>query len=406
MAYSENKDHECNENRWLLQATIGPTVQRVYVDLGLPYYTGSFKINETTCPRQETIPDVYAENALPPCSIDNQTSPWTLWQAPTAYRVLAAGLLNQTGDYNKEDFNALWNASDSGTFDFTQLVTHIDRVTRDQHVHYFDPMSAQEDSYSQKPRKTDIVSGDYDRLGLDYIANTTSIVTKCRPVTQECGLRSSTEDDSSVPYHCSDSLNGDLNEIPANGLERLKGWNTTFYDGNSGDPRSVSIASQLNPFSYNVTVIVDSINIGGLEHFNDPQVPKGIVVGVSDGRVGFALSCTSTVYDVTYSLVDGNVYAFNTTRAEPRTAAIVKAPLQAGFGSYALYEKAAMSVLLTNLTVMDAMELAFSQTFLALAAGVYSPAPNLEERYRYDLELTKIAKASSGGAMWENGRLD
>ena len=306
--------------------------------------------------------------------------------------MLATGLLNQTSDYNKEDFNALWNASYLGTFESTQLVTHIDLVTHDQHVFFFNPMLAQEDNVLQEHTRLNLVNNNLDRIGLDYIANTTSIVTECFPITADCEIHTTTSNNSSIPYHCSDIFNGDLNDIPTNGLERLKGWNTTFFNFENGSPRNISIASQLNPFSYNVTAVVDSINIKGLIEFEDPQVPQGTIVGIGNGRVGFALSCTSTVYDVTYSLVDGNIHVFNTTPTDPSTAAIIKAPLQAGFGSYTLFEKAAMSVLLSNLTVMESMELAFSQTFLALTAGVYVHAPNLEQRWRGDMKLTKLGK--------------
>ncbi|KAH7389682.1 hypothetical protein DE146DRAFT_791684 [Phaeosphaeria sp. MPI-PUGE-AT-0046c] len=353
---------------------------------------GSFKLNDTTCPPHQTIPDIYDTEAPPPCSIDNSSHDWAIYNAPTAYRVLANGLLNLTHDYHKEDFGALWSAYEVGVFDWTQLVTHIDTVTRDQHIFFFDPSWAQEDNDKHAHGKLDLMNDEYDRLGFDYIANTTSIVTKCLPITTNCGIHNTTGNNSSVPYHCSDIFQGDLNEIPNNGLERLKGWNTSFYTFDNGEPQQVSIASQLNPFSYNITATVDSINLDGLIDFEDPQVQQGTIVGNGNNRVSFGLSCTSTVYDVTYSLVWGNVTVFDKTLAAPRTAAIVKAPLQAGLGSYALFEKAVMSVLMSNLTVMDSMELAFSQTYLALAAGVFDRAPNIEQRWRAEVTLTKLGK--------------
>jgi hypothetical protein len=51
-----------------------------------------------------------------------------------------------------------------------------------------------------------------------------------------------------------------------------------------------------------------------------------------------------------------------------------------------------MSVLLTNSTAMDSMELAFAQTFLVLAAGIYELAPNLDNPWRYDTTVRKIGK--------------
>jgi hypothetical protein len=378
----------------LLQGTIAPTLERVYDDNFFDATSdGSFRINSTICPHEQVVPDIYDRTAPPPCSIYN-TSPWTLRGASTAYRVLATGLLNQTRDYHNEDFDTLNASATLGIFEWMQLVTHIDPATSDQHVFLFDPSWAWEDSKAKKHSKFSLVDNAIERLGFDYIANTTSVVTSCEPITAACGMRNSSGSGTSIPYHCSDSFFGDLNEIPSNGLERLKGWNTTFYSMDNGAPRNISTAAQLNPFHFNVTVVVDSINIEGLSAFGDPQVTAGTVVGTGAGRVGFAISCTSTVYDVTYALVDGNTQVFNKTLASSRTAAIVKAPLQAGFGSYSLFEKAAMSILFTNLTVIDSMELTFSQTFLALAAGVYERAPLLQQRWRGDVVMTKVGKGS------------
>jgi hypothetical protein len=358
-----------------------------------PDFTGAFAIN----PRyvsNKTVPNTYDNYDPPPCSIDNTTDPWTLTGSDAAYRVLATGLLNQTGNYNEEDFNNLANASSSGAFDSIQLVTHVDRIADDQHILLFNPWWAQEDDEAQRLNKWALNNENIERSGFDYIADTMSIVTQCTPITADCGLHNATDDNASIPYHCSELFNGDLNEIPNSGLERLKGWNTKFFDLDNGSPRGISVASQLNPFSYNVTAVVDSINLDGLARAHDPQVHHGTVVGIGNGRVAFAISCTSTVYEVTYSLVNGNIYAFHTTLAAPSTAAIIKAPSQAGFGSYELFERAAMSILLTNSTVLDTVELAFNQTFLALAAGVYTSVPNRENRWRGEMTLTRTGRGS------------
>ncbi|KAH5336259.1 hypothetical protein HBI23_047730 [Parastagonospora nodorum] len=86
------------------------------------------------------------------------------------------------------------------------------------------------------------------------------------------------------------------------------------------------------------------------------------------------------------------MYAFIATLADAGTAAVSEAPLQAGFSYDLLYEKAAVSVLFSNLTVVDSMALAFSQTFLTLASGVYARALNLEQRWRTEGTVTKVRK--------------
>jgi hypothetical protein len=63
----------------LLQGTVGELQQRVYGDnfdnsRDFNFY-GSFKLNSTVCPTEETIPDIHDDNVDPPCSIDNTTKP-------------------------------------------------------------------------------------------------------------------------------------------------------------------------------------------------------------------------------------------------------------------------------------------------------------------------------------------
>ncbi|KAG9191251.1 hypothetical protein G6011_09339 [Alternaria panax] len=186
-------------------------------------------------------------------------------------------------------------------------------------------MLAREDSYPRTHPKSAFTNDGIDRDGLDYVANTTSSVTKCLPIIVDCELYTNPFDGSPIPYHCSDVFNGDLYEIPPNGIERLRGWNTVFFNPDNGSPQDISIASQLNPFNYYAAAVMDSVNIQGFA--NDSQVSEGTAFGVGDGCVGLAISCTSTVYDVTYSLVDGDIRVLNTTLAAPSTASVIKAPI-------------------------------------------------------------------------------
>lgn len=380
----------------MLQGTIGTSTRRIYFENSSPEdrSDASFILNAATCPDELPTPDIYQLDAPPPCSINSSANPQSILDSPTAYRVLETGLLNQTHDFNKEDFTALENAYQLGMFERMQLVTHIDNTTADQHVFFIDPFMAYEENITARPNQALLSNPSMDHIGIDYIAKTVSVVTKCFPITQECNMHNVTDrNTSSLTYHCSEIFAGDLDKEPINGLEHLKGWNTSFYNLDSGSPRAIGVSAALNPFTYNITAMVNSLSFDILEGVDDPQVTEGAIVNVNNDRVAFALSCQSSLYNVEYSLVNGSVWKFDATLADPREAAIVKAPLQVGFGSYCLFEKASMSVLYTELTVMDGMELSLSQTLLALAAGVYGSYPSLEERWRYDITVTTIAKA-------------
>jgi hypothetical protein len=352
-------------------------------------------LNGNLCSLEDPIPDPYNFNVTPPCSINRSTNPWTLIDSPKTTRVLASGLLNQTEHFNDEDFTTLAVASDLGAFDEMQVVTYIDNKTADLHVFAFNPVFALEENVIEDHAKLSSVSGgDLQKFGIDYIAKTTSVVTKCLPITGACGMRNLTNSNTTtMSYQCSDIFKGDLGKIPTNGLEQLKGWNTSFYTLDDGSPRAISVASHFNPFTYNITAVVHSIDFGGLVNNGDPQIAHGTIVDMGNSHVAFALSCESSVYNVDYSFVNGSIYQWNATLADPAEAAIIKAPLQAGFGSYELFEKASLSVILNQpITVMDGMALFFSQNMMALAAGAYTFSPSTEQRYRADITLTAVPK--------------
>ena len=99
---------------------------------------------------------------------------------------------------------------------------------------------------------------------------------------------------------------------------------------------------------------------------------------VGQGFTAFALSCEATIYDVTFSIIDGSFGEnFNTSISSPQKASIVQAPLQVGFGQYHLYQAASLAVL-ANGSVAETMGKAFSQTGMALASGVFDLDYNFE----------------------------
>lgn len=130
-----------------------------------------------------------------------------------------------------------------------------------------------------------------------------------------------------------------------------------------GQPRNISVQSHLNPFHFNISTALTSISATILLEEGDPgtsQVMDGSIVDAGDGRVAFALSCTATIYDVTFALINGSIAGFNATVSNPRKASIIKAPLQVGFGRYSLYRSASLAVLSYENTAASLMGPAFS----------------------------------------------
>lgn len=359
----------------------------------------SFTLEED-CSVSLDDPGLYDLEQGPPCSLNSSVHPLSVTDPSTTYRLLANGLTNMTSNYNNIDFSTLDVSYDLGKIVTRQVVAHQDKDTGELHAFFMDLPSLREECFNQsEPSRSKIgfkpETNEITTCGQDFFATTTSVVTKCISATKSCNLTVDKNSGNSLQYNCSQMFSGQLNTIPRNGIDRMVGWNTSFYHVDEGTPRAISVASRLNPFTYNVTGLINSLDMTSLKDSpSDPQGTDGSLMEAGNDHIGFALSCISTVYNIEYSMVGGNISYFSATLASGIEAAVIKAPLQVGLGTYTLYLQAALGVLLTGITVPDAMGLAFSQVGLAYASGAYKAVPAGWMRYRVEIELTMIPKAS------------
>jgi hypothetical protein len=330
--------------------------------------------------------DPNASSGPVPCSLDTTTPRlWNLADAPDVYTTLDTGISDVVANFNNENFTSLMEKLETGSAGSTQIITHVDTKTNLSHSFLFTPFAAFE--YDYPP---------FLHVGYDIWASTTSMVTECRFATHACHLTnhsSSSNPTLSIPFNCSEMFSGDLNQAPLDGLEQFKGWDSSFYDMADGQPRNISVQSQLNPFHFNISTALTSISATTLLEEGDPgtsQVMDGSIVDAGNGRVAFALSCTATIYDVTFALINGSIAGFNATVSDPRKASIIKAPLQVGFGRCSLYRSASLAVLSYNYTAASLMGPAFSQVGMALASGAFASDFNIAQRQRWDQLLTVV----------------
>jgi hypothetical protein len=306
--------------------------------------------------------------------------------------MLESGIVSRNGSFNLQDWQGFIDWVSTYDTD-NQIVTYVDPKTNQSHALLFYPPGAFQFDGTVEGL------GASTNIGLDFVANTTSMSTECTSITQACQLFNATDSTSlnlSIPYNCSSMFSGDLNIPPYDGLEQFRGWDTSFYDMLNGFPKNISVASQLNPFYFNVTAAVFSTTLSDIDAEYDGEdldIWDGAIVGAGSNRVAFALSCNSTIYDVQFSLINGSIVSFNATPSDPRKASIIKGPIQVGFGRHSLFNAANLAMLNTNLYISDAMAVAFSQIGMALASGAFINALNIKQRLRFDLVVTKVPKA-------------
>ena len=212
--------------------------------------------------------------------------------------------------------------------------------------------------------------------------------TTCNITDNLCDL---TRD--STHYNCSPVFSGNLSIEPIDGRYRIPGWNTTFYKIENGVSKEINTIEDQNPFLFNVTVQTDSIS--DLLDFTNLPAP---LVSTGGGNVAFALSCIGTVYNVTYSLVNGSIDKFDPQPAPPRLASIVRAPLQVGYGRYNLYQAAILAVANSlnegSEPINSTMARSFSQVGIALSSGAFIYTTNIAQRSHYDIDATSVPKNS------------
>jgi hypothetical protein len=336
-------------------------------------------------------------NGTIPCSLNSTgTSIWTLANNVQAFSTLGEGITGQSDGFilSRDDYQAYLNQIDQGAGTDIQIVTHLDPNTNLTHALLFNMTAAT--SFSNFANGTDYTSSNDSVAywGVDFAASTFSMVTNCVSATQACNIHSNSNasaGDLAIPFRCSSLFAGDVWQSPSDGVEQFKGWHTWFYDNSTGVINDTFLSSQLNPFYFNATAALTSIDYSVLVDVDDPQVADGAVVNAGNGRVALALTCEATIYNVNFSLVDGYFSYFNATIADPRIASIIKAPLQYGFGRYAFYQQAQLGILLNdNITVAESMGLSFSQIGMALVSGAFDITYATQQRERWYAIITVV----------------
>ena len=224
---------------------------------------------------------------------------------------------------------------------------------------------------------------------------------QCAFATQDCQMtlkNASMASTRSIPFHCSAIFSGDLNQTPLNGLERASGWNMSFYEVVNGVPSTIPYQAQANPFFFYAAAAVDSASFSDIRPTSTDGFEAGIVDG-GQGRIAFAVSCNATIYDVQYSMINGNIARFKAVSSDPRKANIIQAPLQVGFGQYALFQAASSAASRAFISssgagslepLLDDVAKAFSEIGMAAASGAFTYDKNIQQRYRGDIEVTRV----------------
>jgi hypothetical protein len=238
---------------------------------------------------------------------------------------------------------------------------------------------------------------------VDFVASTVAVNTQCKAISQACNLSAI---DTPVPYKCSDNFVGDLS-VKTSGTNAPNAGTTFrmnfFNDSGLQHPTdSDGWPHGTNPVYIAMATYVNDVSIGlsqnGTTEIFAPAVsasPSHSDIVLGDlGGLAFILLCNATVYDATYSWVNGSFSKFTKLSvANDSLASIVNGPQQrnATFGASYFVSGAIVSIFSpTAQDLADKMALIYSQTALGISAGVFMSSGNSEEQTRQPLLVAKV----------------
>jgi hypothetical protein len=230
---------------------------------------------------------------------------------------------------------------------------------------------------------------------LDFVASTLAINTECVPISSACNLTSN----QNASFSCSPLFSAELDiKYYASGYNpRLDApiyyWNMRFFNDST---MSVETDMQypVNPTYIGIVAIMSfALEDDAVDGYPDMRL--------NDTRA-FVLLCSATVFDVTYSWVNGSLATLsNLSLSNVSSAGVINSALQTTpvlnvtTGYYQMTTGAAVASLTSDSeeSIAEKIAVLYSQTSLGFAAGVFSARANEEEHVREQILVARIPVA-------------
>lgn len=235
---------------------------------------------------------------------------------------------------------------------------------------------------------------------VDFSASTIAINTQCKPITRACNAVAT----DTTTYNCSNEFQGDLDPTSGNATTFETVWRMNLFTDAALDEPAEFNNSYIT--STNPVYIAMATTLNGDIHgmypngtldmthtiLNDPEILKD-----NQNSLSFILLCNATVYDATYTWINGSFGNFTDLNPSNETFAnIVNGPQEKNstFGINQFANGAILSTFSDDAQILaDKMALVYSKTSLGLAAGVFTSRPNREEQTREEFLVSRVPMA-------------
>lgn len=221
---------------------------------------------------------------------------------------------------------------------------------------------------------------------VDFLASTLAINTECKPITRSGCTLNAPNNFQFGEYNCSRNFTGSFEYGVGGDYVPLVLYRSAYNpdSGNSSDfsnPTSIKFA-----FS-----IYDYIS----EDSKFPLANDSEILYKSNLGYAFILECNSTVYNVTYTWVNGSVAYLSTSLIDLEVVGNIVSNQETLNGTYQVQIAAVMAGYTSNTSQSLANEIAFaySQNAVAYVAGQFAPLANEKEVRRTTIFVSRVPLA-------------
>lgn len=154
---------------------------------------------------------------------------------------------------------------------------------------------------------------------VDFKASTFALATQCKAVSQACGLIAPYA--ASTPFKCSSGFRGDLSA--AGGGSPI---GITLLEDDTLTTNITFGSKDLNPYYVGTWALVDTQgHLPGKSSITDSLLDDPEIVRPVHGGMAWVLSCSTTVYEATYSNINGTIQGLSVTPANATLGGIIAA---------------------------------------------------------------------------------
>lgn len=272
------------------------------------------------------------------------------------------GLLSGYVDYGDEALKIFANVSDT-------MSVPVHTVGQDQYVYVANPQTS--------------------RLSLlDYTVGTYAIHSQCKPVTPQC-TNKSMQVGNSINHTCPFASKGTVDTLDRTGNVDVT---MAFFKDSSGSKAIMPLETSLNNPYYYAAMLLTGLNMAVSEALaNDPDM----LCKLYDSGTLVAVFCNSTVYDVTYSSVNGTIKEW---KASPSNSSMMRL-VQAGtellrMGMWYLIQAVSVAGFSDNgQDIADRFALAYSRNAIATTAVIFEPRDAFVSQKREQIQVAMVPKA-------------